>query len=235
MVIRNISVQSAPRGIAFDPYNDYMYVVNQQSNTVSILSSTYDVIFHTVNLTENGLPAGTTWNVSIAGRHFSTDTNKIVIPLTPAEYTFTAATQAVGMSWDSAYNTFTVNDSSVNVSVYFTQNQFIGNTTVQSLPAGIAFNPYNDYMYVTNEESGTVSVINPSNAVIKDISVQSHPTEIAFDPFNNYMYVTNICSNSVSIINQSNVVIMNIHVVVKRIKCDCEWKRLDRYVLYHSV
>ena len=53
--------------------------------------------------------------------------------------------------------------------------------------AGIAFNPYNDYMYVTNEGSGSVSVINQSNVVINNISVQTSPYDIAFDPYNDYM------------------------------------------------
>jgi YVTN family beta-propeller protein len=212
VVIKNISVQSEPEEIAFDSYNDYMYVTNHGSGTVSILSSTHDISFYTVQFNENGLPKGTTWDIAVSGIHYSSNTNIISIALTPAKYTFTAATPAKGMSWDNAFNTFTVNNSSTNVSVYFTQNQYIGNTTVQSDPRGIAFDPYNDYMYVANSGNKTVSVIDQSNAVIKNISVQCEPYGIAFDPYNDYMYVINCGSNSVSVINQSNVVIKNISV-----------------------
>ena len=211
-MIKNISVQSYPEGIAFDPYNDYMYVDNCGSGTVSILSSTYDIQFYTVHFTENGLPSGTLWNITFSGTHCVSDKIIISIPLTPAEYTFTAATHTTGMSWDSSDNTFTVNDSSTNVTVYFTQNQFIGNITVQSHPEGIAFDPYNDYMYVPNCDSNNVSVIDQSNVVIKNISVQAHPCGIAFDPYNDYMYVPNCGNTTVSVIDQSNVVIKNISV-----------------------
>ena len=212
VVINNITVQSVPLGIAFDPYNNYVYVTNYRSDTVSILSSTHDIIFYTVQFTESVLPTGTTWNITLSGTQYTSDGNIISIQLTPAEYTFTAATRATGFSWDNAFNTFTVNDSNTNISVYFTQNQYIANTTVQSNPIGIAFDPYNNYMYVANSGSSTVSVIDQSNVVIKNISVQCVPLGIAFDPYNNYMYVANSGSSTVSVINQSNVVIKNISV-----------------------
>ena len=169
--------------------------------------SAYDVYIHPV-----GLPPGSVWNVTVSGTTYTSSSDLISFTLQSGQYTFTAATRATGISWDNAFNTFTVNDSSTNVSVYFTQDQYIGNTTVQSEPVGIAFDPYNNYIYVTNCVSSTVSVINPSNVVIKNISVQSEPAGIAFDPYNNYIYVTNYGSATVSVINQSNVVIKNISV-----------------------
>ena len=211
-----------------------VYVLVIPDNTSSIVTtqyvnpavvSQYNVYMHPV-----GLPASSIWNVTVSGTTYTSFSDLISFSLRSGTYNFTAATQAVGISWDSAYNTFTVNDSSVNVSVYFTQNQFIGNTTVQSLPAGIAFNPYNDYMYVTNEGSGSVSVIDQSNVVIKNISVQSSLFGIVFDTFNSYMYVDKYGSNSVSIINQSNVVINNISV-----QCDPIGIALDPYNSYLYV
>ena len=212
MVIRNITVGTQPAWVAFNPYNNYMYVDNVFNDTVSILSSTYDIAFYNVLFTEKGLPTGATWNITLLGSHFSSDSNMISIQLTPAEYTFTAATQAIEMSAENAFNTFTIKDSSINVSVYFTQNQYIGNIKVQYDPTRIAFDPYNNYMYVANYGSSTVSVINQSNIVIKNILVQSAPYGIAFDPYNNYMYVTNSGNDTVSVINQSNIVIKNMTV-----------------------
>ena len=212
MVIRNITVGTQPAWVAFNPYNNYMYVDNVFNDTVSILSSTYDIAYYNVLFTEKGLPTGATWNITLLGSHFSSDSNMISIQLTPAEYTFTAATQAIEMSAENAFNTFTIKDSSINVSVYFTQNQYIGNIKVQYDPTRIAFDPYNNYMYVANYGSSTVSVINQSNIVIKNMSVQTNPEGVAFDPYNNYMYVANSGNDTVSVINQSNIVIKNILV-----------------------
>ena len=212
VVIRNITIGIEPAWVAYNPYNNYMYVDNALSNSISILSSTYDIAFYDVLFTEKGLPTGTTWNITLSGRHFSSDSNMISIQLTPAEYTFTAATQAIEMSSDNAFNTFTIKDSSINVSVYFTQNQYIGSIKFQYDPTGIAFDPYNNYVYVANFGSSTISVVNQSNVVIKNMSVQTNPEGVAFDPYNNYMYVANFRSDSVSVVNQSNVVIMNISV-----------------------
>ena len=154
--------------------------------------SQYDVYMHPV-----GLPSGSIWNVTVSGITYASSSDLISLALQSGQYTFTAATQATGMSWDSSDNTFTVNNSSTNVSVYFIQDQYIGNTTVQSSPYGIAFDSCNDYMYVVNQGSCTVSVIDHSNVVIKNISVQSHPNGIAFDPYNDYLYVTNFGSGTV--------------------------------------
>ena len=230
MVIRNITVGTQPAWVAFNPYNNYMYVDNVFNDTVSILSSTYDIAFYNVLFTEKGLPTGATWNITLSGSHFSSDSNMISIQLTPAEYTFTAATQAIEMSAENAFNTFTIKDSSINVSVYFTQNQYIGNIKVQYDPTRIAFDPYNNYMYVANYGSSTVSVINQSNIVIKNMSVQTNPEGVAFDPYNNYMYVANSRSSTVSVINQSNIVIKNITV-----QSEPDWVAFDPYNNYMYV
>ncbi|MCL4451847.1 MAG: YncE family protein [Candidatus Thermoplasmatota archaeon] len=169
--------------------------------------SVYNVYMHPV-----GLPSSSIWNVTVSGTTYTSSADMISFTLQSGKYAFNAATLADGISWDYAENTFTVNDSSINVSVYFTQDQYIGNRTVQHSPFGVAFDPYNNYMYVANGASGNVSVINQSNVVIRNISVQSVPAEIAFDPYNNYMYVANGASGTVSVINQSNVVIRNISV-----------------------
>jgi YVTN family beta-propeller protein len=58
-------------------------------------------------------------------------------------------------------------------------------------PAGVAFNPTNNDMYVANTGSNTVSVIDSSNTVVGTISVGNRPEEIAFCRSNNDMYVTN--------------------------------------------
>ena len=192
---------------ALVPASDSAYVTTQYENPSVV--SLYDVYMHPV-----GLSAGSIWNVTVSGTTYTSSSNLISFTLQSGQYTFTASTHAMGISWNNAFNTFTVNNSSVNVSVYFTptQNQYIGNITVRSYPVGVAFDPYNNYMYVSNSGNSSVSVINQSNVVIRNILVQYTPYGIAFDPYNNYIYVDNFGSNTVSVINQSNIVIKNITV-----------------------
>jgi YVTN family beta-propeller protein len=68
-------------------------------------------------------------------------------------------------------------------------------------PAGVAFNPSNNDMYVANHGGFTVSVIDSStNEVVDTIPVGAFPLGIAFNPRNNDMYVANRDSNTVSVI-----------------------------------
>jgi YVTN family beta-propeller protein len=60
-------------------------------------------------------------------------------------------------------------------------------------PAGIAYNPFNGYIYVANSLSDTVSVIDPNtNTVVATIPVGRGPQEIAYNPSNGYLYVTHL-------------------------------------------
>ena len=172
----------------------------------SSVETGYNVYMH-----ENGLPMSSVWSVTVSGITYTSSSDLITFSLQYGEYNFTAATRVSGFSWDSAYNnTFFVNTSGTNVSVYFTQNQYIGNLSVQSTPEGIAFDSFNNYVYVSNDNSNSVSVISPSNRVVQTIPDMSGPLGVTFDPFNHYVYVIEAGTKSVSVLNQSNVVIMNI-------------------------
>jgi YVTN family beta-propeller protein len=81
-------------------------------------------------------------------------------------------------------------------------------------PAGVAFNPSNNDMYVANHGGFTVSVIDSStNEVVDTIPVGAFPLGIAFNPSNNDMYVTVVGSSTVSVIDSStNTVVDTIPV-----------------------
>jgi YVTN family beta-propeller protein len=90
-----------------------------------------------------------------------------------------------------------------------------------NVPFGAAFDPANDYIYVTNQGNypkcgNTVSVIQDLT-VIATIKVGNCPLGVAFNEVNNNMYVVNFASASVSVIDSStntvtdNVLLGGIH------------------------
>jgi len=105
-------------------------------------------------------------------------------------------------------------DKSGNISITNSRiatGKNIGNITVGSAPAGVAYDSSNGYVYVANSASDTVSVINgATNTVIASIAVGSGPWGVAYDPSNGYLYVTNYYSGTVSIISTSTQAIKNI-------------------------
>ena len=71
-------------------------------------------------------------------------------------------------------------------------------------PAGVAYDPDNQDVYVANFKSNTVSVINNSNSGVTTINVGKWSSWVAYNPDNYEMYVTNANSNTVSVIDTSN-------------------------------
>lgn len=71
------------------------------------------------------------------------------------------------------------------------------------LPASIAYNPVNHYVYVSNFDSSTVTVISPTDRVVANLSAGFCPDKIAVDPFNGTVYVASNGGNMVTVISAS--------------------------------
>lgn len=79
-------------------------------------------------------------------------------------------------------------------------------------PRSIAFNKFNEKLYVANRGSGTVSVIDPhyvtenglAGTVVANTVVGKSPYDITVNPNTNRIYVTNQYSDTVSVIYGSN-------------------------------
>src|SRR5216110_3002315 len=79
-----------------------------------------------------------------------------------------------------------------------------GGTVVATIPAGVAYNSGNGYVYVTNPFSDIVSVIN-GTTVVATVPVEYNPSGVAYDSGNGYVYVAND-TPYVSVINGTTVV-----------------------------
>ncbi|MDA4122766.1 MAG: YncE family protein [Thaumarchaeota archaeon] len=71
-------------------------------------------------------------------------------------------------------------------------------------PQSIAFDPANNYLYVTCVYPGNVAVFNPATgSLVTTVTAGSSPWNLAYDPASQDMYVSNYASNSVSVISSS--------------------------------
>lgn len=70
------------------------------------------------------------------------------------------------------------------------------------METALAFDPTNNYLYVTNFDSNNVTVIScASNTILGNIAAGSSPRGIAYDPTNGYIYVANHFADTVSVIS----------------------------------
>ena len=188
--INVVYVGTSPDGIAYDPSNGYMYIVNQVSNTVNVISGTTPIASISVGID----PLDIAYDPSNGYIYVVDGSGTVsVISGTPPIASIPPISVG-GEPYGIAYNPSN-GYMYVTVQSSGTVNVISGTTPIASIPVGIdpyeiAYNPSNGYMYVTVQSSGTVNVISGTTP-IASIPVGTYPFGIAYDPSNGYMYVAN--------------------------------------------
>ena len=213
-----IGVDTFPVGIAANPNAKKVYVANEYSNTVSVLSTE---------------PEKVQDRISVGVFPYSIDTN----PLNNRVYVTNRGSNTVSVidgSIDTKLMDITVGKSPVGIAVnpsanwiYVTNfdgtmsvidgisNEVINTIQVGRIPYAVTVNPLSNRIYVADIGSNAVSVIDgETNRIVTTIPVGKKPTGLAIDitgEGNNRLYVANYDSDSISIIDvTTNKVIGNI-------------------------
>ncbi len=136
-VFATIKVGLNPLGIAFDGDQGMMYVANSKSDSVSVIAQTY-----TVGFPETGLPASTTWNVTVSGSlvvngsaTVSTSGSLISFSLPNGSYTYVI--HSSNLKYSAPGGGFSVAGAGLTESVTFTLVTF----TVTFSETGLVTNP----------------------------------------------------------------------------------------------
>jgi len=179
----------------------HIYVINSNSNNVSVIDSTNNTIIATIpvgNQPSRSTAVGNylyivnfrSDNVSVINT-----TNNTVIATIPVGH-YPMRLTAVGNYL------YVSNDGSNNMSVISTTN----NAVIATIPMGgnpIYSIAIGNYLYVNNEGLNSISVINTANNTITaTVPVGNFPSRSTV--VWNYLYITNTYSNNVSVINTTN-------------------------------
>jgi YVTN family beta-propeller protein len=216
-----IDVNTFPVGIAVNPSTNKVYVVNEYSNTVSVMDTNTDTVKSTISL--GNFPYGIDINplnnriyitnrgsntVSVLDGSVDTKLHDIAVGKSPVGI-------AVNPSANWIYVT-NLDDGTMSVIDGIT-NEVVDTLSVGKTPYGIAVNPLTNKIYVTDIITNMVTVIDgETNEISAKIPVGERPTGLAIDiPDNkgedNKLYVANYDSDSVSVIDTiTNEVINNI-------------------------
>ena len=195
-----------PYGIAYDPFNGYIYVADSGSGTVSVINGTANTVI--ANISVGGRPWGVAYDSSndyIYVTNYDSDTVSVINGTTVIA-NITVGLGPMGIVYDPSNGyIYVANYYSYTVSVINgATNTVIANIPVGSGPEGIAYDPSNGYLFVADSGSDSVSVIDgANNTVIATIPLGTltEPTEIVYDPSNGYIYVTDTFSDTVSVIS----------------------------------
>jgi YVTN family beta-propeller protein len=163
------------------------------------------IFSETVIFSETGLPAYTTWCVSLATNLKCGGLEDISFTEPSGLYRFSVA-PVTGFESNPQNGSLNIQGSTADVSVAFSSSQPPPGITITVgvHPDAILYDPSNGYFYVADFGSAQVSVIN-GTAVIMTIPVGSGPDALAYDPSNGYVYVADFGSAQVSVINGTSV------------------------------
>ncbi len=89
-VVENVTVGSYPVGVAYSPVTDELYVTNSNSSTVSVIGTAL-IPPVSVTFSESGLPAGTSWSVTLGGNLQSSTGTSISFNESNGTYSYTVS------------------------------------------------------------------------------------------------------------------------------------------------
>ena len=201
------TVGNNPVGVAVSPTKTY--VVNQGSNTVSVIDRANP---NNPPVRINVVSSPTAVAVSpdysrayVAGNGgvsvINTGTNKVIKTISTG-----TGQQLNGVAVSPNGQRVYVTNTATNQVVVLNPtavNPVVKTIAVGTQPTGIAVSKIDGLLYVANSGSNSVSVINPDAAtpVLKTITVGGQPTGVVVSPDGSRVYVSNTTSNTVTALN----------------------------------
>ena len=203
-------VGDLPSQPAYDPSNHYLYVPNQVSHNVSILTANCIEIAN-VTLGKGNDPIAAVFNPSNNDVYVSGGNHHKIYVIHNTALVHTISSSLIdspwGMVYDPAVQSVIVTDyADASVTAIYGMVPF-DVTPVGYDPVAVAYDPYENQLLVTNSFSNNVTIIGASSLdVIGSIPVGADPQQVAFDPQDSMDYVANVNSNNVSVIFLDTVV-----------------------------
>lgn len=201
-VIKAIHVGSFPWGIGYNPSNEYVYVANLGDNSVSVIDTRTDKVVKTVVFTPDPI-------------------FRDAVAAYPTHVSYNSAVNGMYVSHELFSRTFTdfYSVAVINGATDLYVNDILVNAQVSSSepidePNDIAFNPFNNDIYVANHQ--TITVIDGiTNLKITDIPIPASGIGlrgIIYNPINHNMYVCSPDDDKIYVIGPQNNVLPEIVV-----------------------
>lgn len=196
---------TAPSAVAVNPVTNMIYVVNKNSNNVTVINgatnATTTVTDPNANTPDAIAVNPVTNKIYVANSGSSNVT--VIDGATNSTTDAGAGSQPYAIAVNPITNMiYVVNLTGNNVTVINGATNTTSTVNTGAAPSAVAVNPVTNRIYVANDGSGTISVINgATNAVSATVTVGTNPAVVAVNPVTNTIYVSNLNSTSVSVIN----------------------------------
>jgi YVTN family beta-propeller protein len=200
-----VAVGRTPVAVAVDRHTRHVFVVNQASNTLSVLDSKTGALLRVVPVGHGptavllSRSTGQGWVLNTAGNSISVLSTTGAVRRTVPVGTHPAA----AIDDVRTHRVFVANAASGTVSVLDARTEVVLRTVpVGRSPSAVAVNETSNRVFVANSGSGTISVLNATTgAVLRSVAAGKSPTTVAVDVTYGHLFVTNSGSGTISVLN----------------------------------
>jgi len=200
-----VGVQGSPVAVAVNPVTGQIYVANNGSASVTVISGTSDNVVATISVgtTPSAIAVDAFTNTIYVANSGSGNVSVISGATNTVIATVTVGTTPSAIAVDPlASIVYVANSGTNNLSVIpEAANAVSATVPTGSNPVAVALNPQKHVIYVANKGSGNVTVISgASNTVSATVTAGTNPVSVAVNPLTNQIYVANNGSNNVTLI-----------------------------------
>lgn len=213
-LLTNVGTSSYPTAVALNVVTNKVYVINQNSNNVTVIDGVTDT---TVSVPTGVGPYALAVNpvtnkIYVANTNASTVT--VIDGATNRTSTVGVGTGPLGVAVDPATNKiYVANFSASSVTVIDGATNTTSTISVGSRPYSVAVNSATDEIFVTDSGSADVAVIDgASNNLLARVAVGVNPQAIAVNQATNQIYAANFHSGTVSVIDGTTYAVTPITV-----------------------
>jgi YVTN family beta-propeller protein len=201
-LITDVTVGSYPVAIAVNTNSNKIYVVNQQSNNVTVIDGATNL---TATVATGSFPMALAINPLTNKIYVANGNGNSVTVIDGASnrtMTVGAGTSPDAIAVNAVTNRiYVANFGSNSVTVIDGNTLYATSLNVGQRPQALAVNSTTNKIYVANCVDATVSVIDGATNAVATIAVGARPCAVAVDEVSNQIYVANNRSRSVSVID----------------------------------
>src|ERR1700722_12750126 len=200
-----VGVQSAPLAVALNPTTGQIYVANNGSGSVSVISGATETVVATipVGTTPSAIAVDALTNTIYVANSGSGSVSVISGATNAVIATVTVGTTPSAIAVDPlASLVYVANSGTNNLSVIAEATNTVSATVPTGTnPVAVAVNPQKHVIYVVNKGSGNVTVISgASSTASATVTAGTNPVSVALNPLTNQIYVANNGSNNITLI-----------------------------------
>jgi YVTN family beta-propeller protein len=212
-LVTTVTAGAYPVAIAVNPATNKIYVVNQNSNNMTVIDG---ATYNTNTVLTGNAPDAVAVNAAtnkIYAANGNSNSVTVVNGTTNRTATVAVGDYPLAIAVNAVTNKiYVANYYSNSVTVIDGTTNKTTTVSVGSNPFAVAVNSATNEIYVADSGSNSVAIIDGANNSTTMVSVGAYPRAIAIDPYANKIYAVNYSSNDVSVIDGVTNLVTNVTV-----------------------